>query len=172
MPARRLRNLFSVRGAILDLPRYGRLAYCLMRDPRMPARNKAALAAALAAIVTPVIDIPAAIPVIGEMNVIALSLLSMRLFVTTAPDALVTEHEEALAEGRSLFDRDVERGERIAVALARRLRNAEPDGGAPAARVVDVEARPAPPEAEGGGAAPRAGAEPAPSVNGAPRSTS
>jgi uncharacterized membrane protein YkvA (DUF1232 family) len=106
---------------LLDLPRNLKLAYCLWLDPRVPVRNKAALGAALGLIVTPYINLPAWIPVVGEMDILALGLLASRLFIGAAPDAVVAEHEAAIRRRESRFDRDVESGRRVAVALSRRL---------------------------------------------------
>ena len=119
---------------LLDLPRNLKLAYCLWRDPRVPVRNKAALGAAIGLIVTPYINLPAWIPVVGEMDILALSLLASRLFVGAAPDYVVAEHEAAIKRRESRFDRDVEAGRRIAVALSRRLPiDREPDAPPPPA---------------------------------------
>jgi len=106
---------------LLDLPRNLKLAYCLWLDPRVPVRNKAALGAAIGLIVTPYINLPAWIPVVGEMDILALSLLASRLFVGAAPDYVVAEHEALIKRRESRFDRDVEAGRRVAVALSRRF---------------------------------------------------
>ncbi len=106
---------------LLDLPRNLKLAYCLWLDPRVPVRNKAAMGAAIGLIVTPYINLPAWIPVVGEMDILALGLLASRLFIGAAPDALVAEHEAAIRRRESRFDQDVEAGRRVAVALSRRL---------------------------------------------------
>jgi uncharacterized membrane protein YkvA (DUF1232 family) len=121
---------------LLDLPRNLKLAYCLWRDPRVPVRNKAALGTAIGLIVTPYINLPAWIPVVGEMDILALSLLASRLFIGAAPDYIVAEHEAAIKRRESRFDRDVEAGRRIAVALSRRLpidrgTDAPPPAGGP-----------------------------------------
>ncbi|HYA00052.1 MAG TPA: hypothetical protein VEK76_06835 [Candidatus Binatia bacterium] len=107
---------------VLDLPRQLRLAYCLFRDPRVPLAPKAGLAAALGLIITPVIDLPEAVPIIGEIDAVALTLLALRAFTALCPAEVVTEQERLIAEGRSRFDQDVAAGERLALALTRRLR--------------------------------------------------
>jgi uncharacterized membrane protein YkvA (DUF1232 family) len=118
---------------LLDLPRNLKLAYCLWLDPRVPVRNKAALGAALGLIVTPYINLPAWIPVVGEMDILALSVLASRLFIGAAPDAVVAELEGQIRRRESRFDRDVEAGRRIAVALSRRLPiDGQPSDPAPA----------------------------------------
>jgi len=102
-----LRALFRI---ARELPRYGKLGYCLYRDPRVPSRNKALLAAALVAAWNPVIDIPLWIPVVGEMDALAISVLAVRLFVEKAPPEVVREHEQRIATGTSTFDQDLKEG--------------------------------------------------------------
>ena len=123
--ARFLKRLF------LDLPRNLQLAYCLWLDPRVPVRNKAALGAAIGLIVTPYVNLPAWIPVVGEMDVLALSLIASRLFIGAAPDYVVAENEALIKRRESRFDRDVEAGRRIAVALSRRLPVERDPGASP-----------------------------------------
>jgi hypothetical protein len=110
-----LRQLF------LELPRNLKLAYCLAYDPRVPILNKVALATALTVIVTPFIDVPDWIPVAGELNMIALTVLATHLFIATADEQLVAEHETLIANRRSRFDEDVEAGKRLASVLSTRF---------------------------------------------------
>jgi uncharacterized membrane protein YkvA (DUF1232 family) len=100
---------------LLDVPRHGKLAYCLLRDPRIPRRSKVALLAALGIIVNPLIDLPAWIPVVGELDVLALSILAVETFVEACPEDIRREHEQALETKTSIWDRDV----RDTVAIAR-----------------------------------------------------
>ena len=88
------------------MPRHGRLAYCLLRDPRIPAAPKAAVVGALALIVSP-IDFPAWIPVIGELDMLALGILAVETFIEACPDEIRKEHEDALKAKQSVWDRDV-----------------------------------------------------------------
>jgi uncharacterized membrane protein YkvA (DUF1232 family) len=100
---------------LLDVPRHGKLAYCLLRDPRIPRRSKVALLAALGIIVNPLIDLPAWIPVVGELDMLALSILAVETFVEACPEDIRREHEQALETKTSIWDRDV----RDTVAIAR-----------------------------------------------------
>lgn len=100
-------NFARVRALLMDVPRHGKLAYCLLRDDRVPAAPKAALVGALGLIASP-IDFPAWIPVIGELDMIALGILAVRVFVEACPEVLVDEHEAALKRGESAFDRDLQ----------------------------------------------------------------
>jgi uncharacterized membrane protein YkvA (DUF1232 family) len=121
-----LSRLRFVKRFAVDLPRQARLAYCLMRDPRVPLRTKVAFGAGIGVIVTPFVDLPAAIPVIGELDMLALSLLALRLFIAACPDDAVVDVQQQILEGRSAFDDDVHNGERIATAISRRIQHIAP----------------------------------------------
>src|SRR5258708_34928678 len=62
---------------LIEVPRHGKLAYCLLRDPRVPAVPKAAVLGALALIFSP-IDFPAWVPVLGELGMPALGSLAVK----------------------------------------------------------------------------------------------
>lgn len=116
-----LKRLSFLKRLFRDLPRQAKLAYCLLYDPRVPVASKVGVLAALALIVTPFVNLPEWIPVVGEMDVLALSLVATRLFISTAPSEVVEEQERLIRERSSRFDLDVARGERVAVALAHRF---------------------------------------------------
>src|SRR6202022_2619192 len=97
--------LSRAKEVLIEVPRHGKLAYCLLRDPRVPAGPKAALLAALGLIVSP-IDFPAWIPVVGELDMLALGVLAVKTFIEACPEDVRREHEEALKAGESVFDRD------------------------------------------------------------------
>jgi uncharacterized membrane protein YkvA (DUF1232 family) len=105
-----LLSLRLLRRIARELPRYGKLTYCLYRDPRVPQRNKIALAGAMALILNPVVDVPLRLPIFGEMDAVALTVLAIRLFVEKAPKDVVAEHQEQIALGTSLFDQDLRNG--------------------------------------------------------------
>ena len=94
------------RNLLIEVPRNGKLAYCLLRDERVPRAPKAALLATIGVLVSP-IDLPAWIPVVGELDMLALGVLAVKVFVEACPDEIVREHEEALARKTSVFDNDV-----------------------------------------------------------------
>jgi uncharacterized membrane protein YkvA (DUF1232 family) len=102
LPWRKLRTI------LLEVPGQGKLAYSLLRDPRVPLAPKLALLGSLGIIVSP-IDLPAWIPLVGELDVLALGLLAVKVFVDVCPGELVREHREALKSGQSLFDDDLQR---------------------------------------------------------------
>src|SRR3977135_1281867 len=91
---------------LVDVPRHGKLAYCLLRDERVPRAPKAVLLAALGLIVSP-LDFPAWIPVLGELDMLALGILAVQTFIEACPEDVRHEHEAVLAAKDSLFDRDL-----------------------------------------------------------------
>jgi uncharacterized membrane protein YkvA (DUF1232 family) len=106
--------LARARALLFEVPRTGKLAYCLMRDPRVPLAPKVVTGVAVGLIVSPV-DVPAWIPVIGDLDVLALGVLAVKVFVDACPEQVVEEHRGALERGESVFDRDL----RLALALGR-----------------------------------------------------
>src|SRR6267143_1363540 len=98
--------LSRAKEVLVDVPRHGKLAYCLLRDPRVPAAPKAAVLGALALIVSP-IDFPAWVPVLGELDMLALAVLAVKTFIEACPEDVRREHEEALKANESVFDRDL-----------------------------------------------------------------
>jgi uncharacterized membrane protein YkvA (DUF1232 family) len=94
-----------IRQLLRELPEYGKLAYCLLRDDRVPAGRKAALAGGLALIFGPW-DPPSWIPLMGQVDELALSVLAVRLFIESCPDDVVREHERLIEDGMSVFDHD------------------------------------------------------------------
>lgn len=90
---------------LVEVPKHGKLAYCLLRDDRVPRAPKAVLLAALAVIVSP-IDLPAWIPLVGELDMLALAILAVQTFIEACPEEIRREHEAALDAKTSVFDRD------------------------------------------------------------------
>jgi len=107
-------NLARARTLLFEVPRTGKLAYCLMRDRRVPLGPKLAAGAAVGLIVSP-LDVPAWIPVIGDLDMLALGILAVKVFVDACPEQVVEEHRAALERGESVFDQDVG----VALALGR-----------------------------------------------------
>jgi uncharacterized membrane protein YkvA (DUF1232 family) len=91
---------------LVEVPKNGKLAYCLLRDERVPRAPKLVLLAAIGVILSP-IDFPAWIPVLGELDVLALGILAVQTFIEACPEDVRREHEAALSAKDSIFDRDV-----------------------------------------------------------------
>ncbi|HZB97602.1 MAG TPA: hypothetical protein VE219_03285 [Candidatus Sulfotelmatobacter sp.] len=112
-----IRRVRFFKRLLADLPRQLRLAYCLLRDPRVPVRNKTIFAVAMGAILTPFIDLPEVVPFVGELDVLALTLLALKVFISSCPDEVVKENEQLIIEQRSPFDEVVHKGEGLVTQL-------------------------------------------------------
>lgn len=73
-----------------------RLTIDLMRDDRVPRRIKTIPVLVLAYLLSP-IDLIPGIPVIGQLDDLAVLLLGMRAFISLTPDHIVAEHQPDLA---------------------------------------------------------------------------
>ncbi len=114
-------NIAILLKLVRAVPKYGRVVYCLYRDARTPRGWKIGLALTVGAIVTPFINIPEVVPVLGEMETVGLLLLAVRIFVARAPHHLVAEHEAAIEAGTSIYDQDLRRARASAEDMRDRL---------------------------------------------------
>lgn len=105
---------------LVEVPKHGKLAYCLLRDERVPRAPKALLLGALALIVSP-IDLPGWVPLFGELDMLALAILAVQTFIEACPEDIRREHQAALDAQQSVFDRDVSDTLSLARAGARRI---------------------------------------------------
>ena len=91
---------------LLDVPKHGKLAYCLVRDERVPRAPKVVLLGALGIIISP-LNFPKFIPVLGELDMLALGILAVETFIAACPEDVRKEHEAALKVKESVWDRDL-----------------------------------------------------------------
>lgn len=81
---------------IQSLLRAGRLTWRLARDRRTPLRPKLLLGGMLLLIVSPINWIPSFIPVLGQLEDLALLAFALNVFLKRVPADLLAEHEAAL----------------------------------------------------------------------------
>jgi uncharacterized membrane protein YkvA (DUF1232 family) len=81
------------------LPRYLRLSWRLMRDPRVPRHLKWIVAGALIYTASP-LDLIPDFTIVGLLEDFLVLLISVRNLVRMSPKPIVTEHAKAIAEGR------------------------------------------------------------------------
>src|SRR5262245_43828917 len=81
-------------------PAYGRLAWRLVRDPLLSKARRAALIAAFGYVASPVDAIPGVIPVLGQLDDLAIALAALRL----ALDGLTPSRRRAHLEAVGLDD--------------------------------------------------------------------
>ena len=94
------RYLFTGRvlQVVLHLPDFARLYWRLFRDRRVPILAKALLVATLAYVVWPVDFVPDFIPLVGEVDDLAVVLSGLWLFVRLCPPEVVRERVREIAE--------------------------------------------------------------------------
>jgi uncharacterized membrane protein YkvA (DUF1232 family) len=102
------------------VPKYGRLVYCLYRDPRTPRVWKIGLGVSVAAILSPFVNVPEIVPVLGEMETVALVILAITASLRFVPESLINEHEAAIAAGTSYFHQDMNNAVKQAMERRRR----------------------------------------------------
>jgi uncharacterized membrane protein YkvA (DUF1232 family) len=97
---------------IKTLLQQGKLAWRLLRDPRVPVYAKAVLGATLLYVFSPLDLVPDWIPLLGQLDDLAILTGGLALFVRLCPDQVVEEHERELGQrprrtidgrGESLF---------------------------------------------------------------------
>jgi uncharacterized membrane protein YkvA (DUF1232 family) len=90
-------TLFSRLQIIRRLLRDGRLAWALFRDARTPLKSKLILIGTVLLVVSPINWIPNLIPVLGQLEDLALLSIGMEMFLKSVPAYLRAEHEARTA---------------------------------------------------------------------------
>lgn len=92
--------MFGRIGALLFFWRTLRLAWRLLRDRRVPLANKLIVPGSLLYALFPLDLLPDFLPALGQVNDVTVLIVSVTLFVWTAPRRVVREHLDRMA-GRS-----------------------------------------------------------------------
>jgi uncharacterized membrane protein YkvA (DUF1232 family) len=98
---------------IRRLPTYIRLVWALLRDPRVPGQQKLILAGIGAYVFLPLDLIPDFVPVLGQLDDLAVVLLGLDLFIRSAPQDIVDEHLATIAQDKDQLRRDISTAERL-----------------------------------------------------------
>lgn len=98
---------------IRRLPIYIRLVWALLRDGRVPPGQKLILAGIVGYLVMPIDLIPDFVPVLGQLDDIAVVLLGLDLFIRSAPPDIVDEHLARIAQDKDQLSRDIASAERM-----------------------------------------------------------
>ena len=131
---RRPRNMNEALETAKQLPMYARLIWALARDPRVPMGQKAVLGGIAAYLAFPLDIIPDFIPVIGQMDDLAVLILGLDWFIRNAPPEVVDEHMAKIAAHQDTLSRDLDNASTVIQdratelrATLERLRNKEDD---------------------------------------------
>ena len=77
-----------------------RLAWRLMREPRVPLFAKVVPVLAVLYVLSPLDFIPDVVPVLGQLDDLGILILSMKLFLRLCPTSVAAFHGDAIASGR------------------------------------------------------------------------
>jgi uncharacterized membrane protein YkvA (DUF1232 family) len=88
---------------IRRLPAYARLVWSLSRDVRVPVARRAALLGAAVYLVSPIDLVPGIIPIVGQLDDVAVVLGALQL----ALSALTTAQRQEHMQGAGLAERDL-----------------------------------------------------------------
>ncbi|MGH2403168.1 MAG: YkvA family protein [bacterium] len=91
------------------LPAYTRLALRLARDPALRWGHKALLLGGVAYLVSPIDLIPGFIPVLGQLDDMAIALWSLRAALRAAPPEVAAQHLNAQGLSWEVLDGDLAR---------------------------------------------------------------
>lgn len=107
------KDMAEVVDLVRRLPLYVRLVWALLRDGRVPARQKLILVGIGAYVVLPIDLIPDSVPVLGQLDDLAVVLLGLDLFIRSAPADIVEEHLARISQDEDQFRRDIATAERV-----------------------------------------------------------
>jgi uncharacterized membrane protein YkvA (DUF1232 family) len=94
-------------GVVARVPRYFRLGWRLMNEPTVSRWGKAALGGGLAYALSPIDPIPGFIPIIGQLDDLAILLLGVRTALRSAPADVAEGHLHEAGLSWSTIDRDI-----------------------------------------------------------------
>ncbi|HEU5287420.1 MAG TPA: YkvA family protein [Candidatus Limnocylindria bacterium] len=118
----RPRNMNEALDTVRKLPTYGRLVWDLARDPRVPRQQKLVLGALAAYLAFPIDIIPDFIPVIGQMDDVAVVILALDWFIKNAPPEVVEEHMSRIAARDDTLAKDLDAAGSLLAGRASELR--------------------------------------------------
>jgi len=107
-------------GVVARIPRYLKLGWRLMQDPTVSGRGKAALGGGLAYAVSPIDPVPGFIPVVGQLDDLAILLISVRTALRSCPAEVAEVHLQEAGLSWETLERDLVTLRATTIWLARR----------------------------------------------------
>ncbi len=112
----------DISAIIQRLPKYAKLSWLIMRDPNLSARHRAALTAALGYSISPIDLVPGIIPVIGQMDDLAVVLLAVRWILRSLPTDSAESYLSQSGLDMETLDADLDLIKRNGLKLLKRIR--------------------------------------------------
>jgi uncharacterized membrane protein YkvA (DUF1232 family) len=104
---------------VTRLPAYGRLYWRLLRHGGLSRRQQAVALGALAYTISPIDLVPGIIPVVGQMDDLAVALFGLRVLLWTMPPATAARHLAMVGLSLAQLDADLATLGKVTVALGR-----------------------------------------------------
>lgn len=101
------------------LPKYGRLAWALARDPRLSRARRAAVLAGAAYVISPIDLVPGIIPVVGQLDDMLVALGAIRLALSGLKPEERVQRLAAVGLTQQDLDTDIRNTGRVAAWLGR-----------------------------------------------------
>lgn len=122
-PAREIdgrKVMVRLMGVVARVPRYVKLGWLLMNDPTVSGKGKAALGGGLAYTISPIDPVPGIIPVLGQLDDLAVLLLAVRMALKSAPDEVAAARLEEAGLSWETLEQDLVTIRATTIWLARR----------------------------------------------------
>lgn len=103
-----MRDVGGALDSVRKLPAYARLVWGLARDKRVPNTQKLILVGIVGYLLMPIDVIPDFLPILGQLDDVAIVLLGLDLFIRAAPQDVVDEHLARVAKGRDDLTQDLD----------------------------------------------------------------
>lgn len=108
MPRRTVGDIGGAFEAVRKLPAYARLVWGLARDERVPGAQKLILVGIVGYLLMPIDIIPDFLPILGQLDDVAIVLLGLDFFIKAAPADVVDEHLARISKGRDDLASDLD----------------------------------------------------------------
>ncbi len=99
--AARLTSWLSRPALLRTLLSQARLAFRLLREPRVPMLRKAVPLLAALYVISPLDFMPDFFPVLGQLDDLGIAVLGLEMFLRLCPAGPKAFHQDAIAEGRA-----------------------------------------------------------------------
>ena len=103
------------------LPKYAKLVWLLMKDPSLTTKQRAALMAAVGYSISPVDAIPGIIPVLGQLDDLAVVLFTVRWVLRSLPETQAEQYPSQSGLSFQILEEDLHLVKRSGVRIMKRL---------------------------------------------------
>ena len=103
------------------LPKYARLVWLLLKDPSLSAKQRTALMAAVGYSISPIDAIPGIIPVIGQLDDLAVVLFTVRWILGTMPVEKAAVYLSDAGLTAEILEGDLQLAKRSGIRILKRL---------------------------------------------------